>query len=138
MRQVESSDSLSNDLGQSVDGRRKLYICVEWFPAGFREGVGSARPFSQSQSSISGWLLMSSVLQRGAEIDGQDTGLIRGLVHHTDGKSPCRKAYVSRENYQLSGHANMFSFTKRTILPCITRHLQRLSAFTIKSCGNPP
>lgn len=28
------------------------------------------------------------VLQRGAEIDGQDTGLIRGLVHHTDGKGP--------------------------------------------------
>lgn len=28
------------------------------------------------------------VLQRGAEIDGQDTGLVRGLVHHTDGKGP--------------------------------------------------
>lgn len=28
------------------------------------------------------------VLQRGAEIDGKDTGLIRGLVHHTDGKGP--------------------------------------------------
>lgn len=30
----------------------------------------------------------ASVLQRGAEIDRQDTGLIRGLVHHTDGKGP--------------------------------------------------
>lgn len=27
-------------------------------------------------------------LQRGAEIDGQDTGLVRGFVHHTDGKGP--------------------------------------------------
>lgn len=30
----------------------------------------------------------ASVLQRGAEIDRQNTGLIRGLVHHTNGKGP--------------------------------------------------
>ena len=28
------------------------------------------------------------VLQRGAEIDGKDKGLVSGLVHHTDGKGP--------------------------------------------------
>ena len=36
----------------------------------------------------------ASVLQRGAEIDRQDTGLIRGLVHHTNGKGP--DAYATR------------------------------------------
>ena len=56
-----------------------------------------------------------SVLQRGAEIDGQDTGLVRGFVHHTDGKGPCSKVYVSRENCQLSGYANMFFFKKQAI-----------------------
>lgn len=44
--------------------------------------------------------LTASVLQRGAEIDRQDTGLIRGLVHHTDGKGP--DAYTMRRLPVLS------------------------------------
>lgn len=40
------------------------------------------------------------VLQLGAEIDGQDTGLVRGFVHHKDGKGA--DAYTMRRLPVLS------------------------------------
>ena len=45
-------------------------------------------------------------------------------------KAPCRKVYVSRENCRLSGYTEMLSFKKRTIPPCKTSHIQRLSLFS--------